>query len=40
MIYLIKTVNGFVTGPYVEELRDTTLFMRGSSNQDVIELTD
>ena len=40
IIYLIKTVNGFVTGPYIEELRDITLPMRGSSNQQVIELTD
>lgn len=39
-IYLIKTVNGFVTGPYIEELRDITLPMKGSSNQQVIELTD
>ena len=40
MIYLIKTARGFVTGPYIEELRDITLPMRGSSNQQIIELTD
>lgn len=40
IIYLIKTVNGFVTGPYIEKLRDITLPMRGSSNQQIIELTD
>ena len=39
-IYLIQNVNGFVTGPYIEELRDITLPMRGSSNQQIIELTD
>ena len=38
--YLINNVNGFVTGPYVESLRDITLQMRGSSNQQIIELTD
>ena len=38
--YLIQTVQGFVTGPYIEELRDITLSMRGSSNQQIIELTD
>ena len=38
--YLIQTVQGFVTGPYIEELRDITLPMRGSSNQQIIELTD
>lgn len=39
-IHLIKTVNGFVTGPYIEALRDITLPMRGSSNQQIIELTE
>ena len=28
-----------IDGPYVEELRDITLPMRGSSNQSIIELT-
>ena len=39
-LHLIQTVNGFVTGPYVEALRDITLPMRGSSNQQIIELSD
>lgn len=40
MLYIINNVDGFVTGPYIEELRDITLPMRGSSNQQIIELTD
>lgn len=40
MTYLIKTINGIVAGPYRQELRDITLPMRGSSNQQILELTD
>lgn len=38
--YLVENVTGFVTGPYIEELRDITLPMRGSSNQEIVELTN
>ena len=39
MLYVIENVNGLVTGPYIDSLRDITLPMRGSSNQQIIELT-
>ncbi len=39
MLYVIENINGLVTGPYIDSLRDITLPMRGSSNQQVIELT-
>jgi anaerobic ribonucleoside-triphosphate reductase activating protein len=35
---VIKYVDVLVDGPYVDELRDTTLRWRGSSNQRVIRL--
>ena len=35
----VKLVDVVIDGPYVEELRDITLPMRGSSNQSIIELT-
>ena len=37
---ILEMINGIVTGPYVEALRDITLPMRGSSNQHVIYLKD
>ena len=30
--YILNEVNGLVTGPYIESLKDITLPMRGSSN--------
>ena len=36
---ILEFVDVVIDGPYVEELRDITLPMRGSSNQSVIELT-
>lgn len=38
--HILETVNGLVTGPYVESLRDITLPMRGSKNQKIIKLKD
>jgi anaerobic ribonucleoside-triphosphate reductase activating protein len=38
--HVLDTVNGLVTGPYVESLRDITLPMRGSKNQEIIQLKD
>ena len=35
---ILNNITGIVTGPYVEELRDITLPMVGSSNQEVIEI--
>lgn len=39
-LYLIKHVTGWVTGPYIKSLRDITLPMRGSTNQEVLNLTE
>ena len=36
---ILEFVDVVIDGPYVEELRDITLPMRGSSNQSIIELT-
>ena len=36
--YILKNANYLIDGPYIEELRDTTLPMRGSSNQRIIKL--
>lgn len=36
--YILETVNGLVTGPFIQSLRDITLPMRGSSNQEIIKL--
>ena len=36
--YILETVNGLVTGPFIQSLRDITLLMRGSSNQEIINL--
>lgn len=38
--FILNEVNGLVTGPYIESLRDITLPMRGSSNQKIIKLKD
>lgn len=38
--YILNEINGLVTGPYIESLRDITLPMRGSSNQKIIKLKD
>ena len=35
---ILETVNGLVTGPFIQSLRDITLPMRGSSNQEIINL--
>lgn len=35
---ILSNVNVLIDGPFIEELRDITLFMRGSSNQRVIQL--
>ena len=40
MKFIINEVDGLVTGPYIDSLRDITLPMRGSSNQEVINLTN
>lgn len=37
---LLNHITGIVTGPYIEELRDITLPMRGSSNQEIVELSE
>lgn len=37
---ILETIDGIVTGPYVKTLRDITLPMRGSSNQEIITLKD
>lgn len=36
--YILDNIDYLVDGPYVEELRDITLPMRGSSNQRIIKL--
>ena len=38
--YILENVNGLVTGPFVQSLKDITLPMRGSSNQHIIKLKD
>lgn len=35
---ILDNANCIIDGPYIEELRDTTLPMRGSSNQRIIDL--
>lgn len=35
---ILNTIDCLIDGPYIEELRDTTLPMRGSSNQRIIKL--
>lgn len=36
---ILKLSDFLIDGPYIEELRDITLKMRGSSNQRIIDLT-
>ena len=38
--FIISNSDFLIDGPYIEELRDTTLKMRGSSNQRIINLTE
>lgn len=35
---ILQLADVLIDGPYIHELRDITLFMRGSSNQRIIEL--
>ena len=35
---ILNSIDCLIDGPYIEELRDTTLSMRGSSNQRIIKL--
>jgi anaerobic ribonucleoside-triphosphate reductase activating protein len=32
---ILDNIDALIDGPYVESLRDTTLFLRGSSNQNI-----
>lgn len=36
--YILETADYLIDGPYVQELRDITLKMRGSKNQRIINL--
>lgn len=36
--YILETADYLIDGPYVQELRDITLKMRGSKNQRIIDL--
>lgn len=36
---ILSNITGIVDGPYIDELRDISLPMRGSSNQRIIDLT-
>ena len=38
--YILSNINVLIDGPYVEELRDITLYLRGSSNQRIIDLKE
>lgn len=40
VIDLLKLSDYLIDGPFIEELRDVTLKMRGSSNQRIIDLTE
>ena len=37
--YILMATDFLIDGPYIKELRDITLKMRGSSNQRIINLT-
>jgi anaerobic ribonucleoside-triphosphate reductase activating protein len=37
--YILSATDFLIDGPYIKELRDITLKMRGSSNQRIIDLT-
>lgn len=34
---ILESINVLIAGPYIQELHDSTLNMRGSSNQEIIE---
>ena len=36
---ILSTIDCLIDGPYIEELRDVSLFMRGSSNQKIIDFS-
>ena len=38
LTYILENIDCLIDGPYIEELRDTTLSMRGSSNQRILYL--
>ena len=38
--YILSTIDCLIDGPYIKELRDITLPMRGSSNQNIIYLKE
>lgn len=38
--YILNNIDVLIDGPYIDELRDITLSMRGSSNQRIIYLKD
>lgn len=38
--YIFDNIDFLIDGPYIQELRDITLSMRGSSNQRIIDLTE
>lgn len=38
IIRILKYSNQLIVGPYIQELRDTRLELRGSSNQEIINL--
>ena len=40
VLTILKQINYLIDGPYKEELRDTTLPLRGSSNQTIINLDE
>ena len=35
---ILELVDVLIDGPYIDELRDVTLHMRGSSNQNILYL--
>lgn len=37
---ILSLSNVIIDGPYIEKLKDTSLYMRGSSNQRIINLTN
>lgn len=38
--HILESTDVLIDGPYIEELRDITLSMRGSSNQQIIKLKE
>ncbi len=40
ILNILKQANYLIDGKYIEELRDTTLPLRGSSNQEIISLDE